>query len=192
MEAIWEQVKVVVRQNMPAHSYRMWIEPVQCQRNAEDGITLLCPNQFYKKRILDHYMDALAAALESTAGRPLKLRLAVADRPQRIAPVDCAPQQLPLPDIHQASYTGRILRRNFTFDQFVVSDNNGFAYSAALALLAAIENAGSTDYDAIVNALRNKEVDTPVGSIKFDERGDAIGVGFAMYQVQNGQFVELK
>ena len=134
MEAIWEQVKVVVRQNMPAHSYRMWIEPVQCQRNAEDGITLLCPNQFYKKRILDHYMNALAAALESTAGRPLKLRLAVADRPQRIAPVDCAPQQLPLPDIHQASYTGRILRRNFTFDQFVVSDNNGFAYSAALAL----------------------------------------------------------
>ncbi len=66
------------------------------------------------------------------------------------------------------------------------------AVSAAIALLTAIKNAGSTDYDAIVKALRTKEADTPVGSIKFDNRGDAIGVGFAMYQVQNGQYVELK
>ena len=66
------------------------------------------------------------------------------------------------------------------------------AYAAALALLNAIENAGSTDYDAIAKALRTKEVDTPLGKIKFDERGDAIGVGFSMYQVKNGVYVEVK
>ncbi len=66
------------------------------------------------------------------------------------------------------------------------------AYSAALALLNAIEKAGSTDYDAIVKALRTENVDTPLGKIRFDERGDAIGVGFSMYQVQNGVYVELK
>lgn len=66
------------------------------------------------------------------------------------------------------------------------------AYAAALALLNAIEQAGSTDYDAVTNALRTKNVDTPLGSIRFDERGDAIGVGFSMYQVQNGAYVELK
>jgi len=66
------------------------------------------------------------------------------------------------------------------------------AYAAALALLSAIEKAGSTDYDAIANALRTKNVDTPLGSIKFDKRGDAIGVGFSMYQVQKGVYVELK
>ncbi len=66
------------------------------------------------------------------------------------------------------------------------------AVAAAYALLGAIENAGSTDYDAIVNALRTKEVDTTLGKIKFDQRGDAIGVGFAMYQVQNGKYVEIQ
>ncbi len=66
------------------------------------------------------------------------------------------------------------------------------AYAASLALLNAIENAGSTDYDAITNALRTKDVDTPLGKIRFDDRGDAIGVGFSMYQVQNGVYVELK
>jgi branched-chain amino acid transport system substrate-binding protein len=66
------------------------------------------------------------------------------------------------------------------------------AYAAAIALLTAIENAGSTDYDAIVNALRTKTADTPLGAVKFDERGDAIGVGFAMYQVKDGAYVEVK
>ncbi len=66
------------------------------------------------------------------------------------------------------------------------------AYSAALALLNAIEKAGTTDYDAVSKALRTEYVDTPLGKISFDEKGDAIGVGFSMYQVQNGVYVELK
>ena len=66
------------------------------------------------------------------------------------------------------------------------------AYAATLALLNGIEQAGSTDYDAVENALRTKFVETPLGKIRFDERGDAVGVGFSMYQVQNGVFVEMK
>ena len=66
------------------------------------------------------------------------------------------------------------------------------AYAAALALLNAIEKAGAVDYDKITNALRTETVDTPLGKIKFDERGDAIGVGFSMYQVQDGKYVEIK
>ena len=66
------------------------------------------------------------------------------------------------------------------------------AYAATLALLNAIEKAGSTDYDALSKALQTKDVDTPLGAIRFDNRGDATGVGFSMYQVQNGSYVELK
>lgn len=65
------------------------------------------------------------------------------------------------------------------------------AYAATLALVNAIEKAGSTKYEAIVKALRSEEVDTPLGKISFDEKGDAIGVGFSVYQVQNGKFVEI-
>lgn len=66
------------------------------------------------------------------------------------------------------------------------------AYSAAQALLKAVERAGSTDYEKIVYALRNEEVETPVGKIKFDSKGDAIGVGFSVYQVKDGAYVEVK
>jgi len=66
------------------------------------------------------------------------------------------------------------------------------AYAASLAMLNAIEKAGSTDYDAVVKALKTEYVDTPLGKIKFDDRGDATGIGFAVYQVKDGQFVEEK
>ena len=66
------------------------------------------------------------------------------------------------------------------------------AYSAALALLNAVKVAGSTDYDAVINALHNNYVDTAVGKIKFDARGDAEGVGFSVYQVKDGVYMEVK
>ena len=66
------------------------------------------------------------------------------------------------------------------------------AYTAALAMLNAVEKAGTTNYDAVIKALRTEYVDTPLGKIRFDERGDAIGVGFSMYQVQNGVYVEVE
>jgi len=62
------------------------------------------------------------------------------------------------------------------------------AYAAAQALLNAIDKAGSTDYEKIVNALHTEYVETPIGKIRFDKKGDAEGVGFNVYQVKSGEF----
>ncbi|MDJ0721070.1 MAG: branched-chain amino acid ABC transporter substrate-binding protein [Desulfobacterales bacterium] len=66
------------------------------------------------------------------------------------------------------------------------------AYAATQALLNAIEKSGSTDFDVLKQTLQNEWVATPLGIIKFDERGDAIGVGFAVYQVQGGDFATIE
>jgi branched-chain amino acid transport system substrate-binding protein len=66
------------------------------------------------------------------------------------------------------------------------------AWAATLALLNAVEKAGSTDYEAVSKALRTEWVETPIGKIRFDDRGDAVGAGFSVYQVQRGVYVELK
>jgi branched-chain amino acid transport system substrate-binding protein len=66
----------------------------------------------------------------------------------------------------------------------------GLFYGLCQILWEAIEKAGSTDYDAISKALKTEMVETPLGKIKFDENGDATGIGFSVYQVQNGAFVQ--
>ena len=42
-----------------------------------------------------------------------------------------------------------------------------------------------------MEALRGHEVDTPIGRIKFNEQGDAIGVGMSIYQIKDGQYSEV-
>jgi len=64
-------------------------------------------------------------------------------------------------------------------------------YAAAQAILKAIDNADSTDPQKVMKAMRTNYVKTPLGKIKFDKKGDAIGVGFSVYQVQDGEYVEL-
>lgn len=66
------------------------------------------------------------------------------------------------------------------------------AYAATVVMLNAIEKAGSTDLEALKKVLQSEKVATPVGSINFDEKGDAIGVGFSMYVVEKGKYVVAK
>ena len=66
------------------------------------------------------------------------------------------------------------------------------AYAATQALLNAVEKAGSTDAEAVMKALRSEDVDTPLGKIRFDEKGDGVGIGFAMFKVVDGKFVDQK
>lgn len=66
------------------------------------------------------------------------------------------------------------------------------AYTAMLAMLNAVEKAESFELETLKTALQNEPVETTIGTILFDQSGDAVGAGFSVYQVQNGVFVELK
>jgi branched-chain amino acid transport system substrate-binding protein len=66
------------------------------------------------------------------------------------------------------------------------------AYAAVQAVLNAMSRAKSTEYNAVAKALRASHTDTPLGKIKFNKEGDAIGAGFSMYQVSKGVYVEIK
>ncbi|WP_300464911.1 branched-chain amino acid ABC transporter substrate-binding protein [Desulfobacula sp.] len=66
------------------------------------------------------------------------------------------------------------------------------AYAAVQVLANAFKEAGSMGYDEVSKALKSETVQTPIGNISFDEHGDAVGLGFSVFQVKNGAFVELK
>ena len=79
-------------------------------------------------------------------------------------------------------------KKTYDSDPGAFFDN---AYAAALAITNAIAKAGSTDSEKIADVLKNQDVVTPFGSIHFDERGDATGVGFSVYQVKDGKYVQV-
>ena len=64
------------------------------------------------------------------------------------------------------------------------------AYAAMLALINGIKEAGSTDTDKIIAAMKTKPVDTPLGTLKFSKTGDATGLALSIYVIKNGKFEE--
>ena len=134
MEAVWNKVKSSIKKRIPAHSYKMWIEPLKVGQSDNHSLLVLCPNFFSRKRVQGLYGEMLKIALETVLGHECKLTFEISNKVDEPKPKGGEDPQLPLPNDNLRPYNGRFLRRDFTFDLFVVGSNNDFAYSASLAL----------------------------------------------------------
>lgn len=135
MEAVWKKVKSAIRDRIPAHSFQMWIEPLELEKSEDDNWILACPNFFSKKRVQDLYAELIVAELNKATRNLCRLSLIIGGKKNPGAPSGLSlNHQLPLPNDFVRSHSGRFLRRDFTFDHFVVGSNNDFAYSASLSL----------------------------------------------------------
>jgi len=153
MEDVWEKVKAAIRERVPAHTYKMWIEPMGFVRSREDAIVLSCPNFFFKKRVMEHYNSLIESEFSRILLKSCKLSLEISEKKE--APkkrkskknvLDIPDPQLALPEVAHPPGSGRILRREFTFDRFVVGNNNDFAYSAALSVASKRDSSQNSLY----------------------------------------------
>jgi chromosomal replication initiator protein len=134
MKALWKQVKTAIKSRLPGHSFRMWIDPLEVLRCDEGDVVLLSPNFFSKKRVLDHYGSLIESELSKVSGMPCRLVIEVSPPKVLSGSKPANNGQLALPPFRSRPHNGRLLRKDFTFDQFVVGNNNDFAYSASLSL----------------------------------------------------------
>jgi chromosomal replication initiator protein len=140
METIWQRVKASIKECTPAHVYNMWIAPVQYREVQGDRLVLECPNVLFKRRIREHFGEMIQEELNRLAGREVHLMIETAGAKGEggeagvKAAAGPAERQLSLPRMDSKPRYGRILRRDFTFDRFVVGENSTFAYNAAIAL----------------------------------------------------------
>jgi branched-chain amino acid transport system substrate-binding protein len=70
-----------------------------------------------------------------------------------------------------------------------------YGYTAARAVLAALDKASSTsvppERDAVRDALRETDLLLPLERLRFDEHGDPRGYQVGIFQIQNGRHVLL-
>ncbi|WDP88893.1 MAG: chromosomal replication initiator protein DnaA [Desulfobacter sp.] len=159
MESFWKQVKSEIKSSVPDHCYRMWIEPVALLDHDSDHITLSAPNEFSMRRLKENYRGSIEREF-SRLGRQVQVEFKTHSKkanskessakaksterskgffPARSAvgrpsPKVSAMEQPMLPGMDPTFHSGRMLKKNFTFDDFVVGDNSNFAYSASLSL----------------------------------------------------------
>jgi chromosomal replication initiator protein len=134
MNKAWNEVKASIKSRIPSHSFWMWIEPLQVAKCDERCIVLYSPNFFSRKRVLEHYGTLIESEIKKVLGESCRLSIEISAT--NVLPklkADENPQLL-LPNINVCRNNGRFLKKDFTFDHFVVGENNNFAYSASLSI----------------------------------------------------------
>ena len=63
-----------------------------------------------------------------------------------------------------------------------------YTYAAIQAWKAAVEAAGSTDYEAVVKALDEGKFQTVLGEFEFDDKGDVTTPGYVFYVWKDGKY----
>ncbi|THB80426.1 MAG: chromosomal replication initiator protein DnaA [Desulfobacteraceae bacterium] len=157
MKSLWNQVKQSIKDDIPDHMYRMWIEPVRFLDANDSHITLSSPNAFSAKRLRDNYLIIFEKAFSKLGIDDVKIDLSVnkAVTPSKEAPTQnpqgienrtasypalpaytarAFDRQMEIPGLDIPFKSGRMFKKEFTFDDFVVGDNSDFAYSASLSL----------------------------------------------------------
>ena len=67
-----------------------------------------------------------------------------------------------------------------------------YTYAAIQVWAQAVEAAGSTDFDAVVQALNEGTFETVIGTLEFDDKGDVSLPGYVFYEWENGEYAMIE
>jgi chromosomal replication initiator protein len=165
----WDEALKHLEQQVSEQEFVMWFQQIEYARSEEQSITVVVPSSFYRDQVKQRYLDLIEEKLYELSGRRLNLdfeirkaEMSVSEqKPRRRAPSDRGAERQTVGDRGSAGSatavvdrpaptdeeTPRVvetapgLSREYTFENFVVGDNNRFAANAAMAIA---RNPGTT------------------------------------------------
>ena len=122
---LWEKACELIKAEMNEISYNTWIktglEPVRLER----GTMVLCVKAGYMKAMIaGRYASLIANCLSQAAGQPIQVQIITPE--ERPGEGESAGSPVEAHDLQ--------LNPRYTFDTFVVGNNNRFAHAASLAV----------------------------------------------------------
>ena len=123
-------------------TYNLWFAPLRVAVMDNNAVTLQVANDFCEVWLKDNYLGLLQDVLAHVSGRSLQVKFKVATAP---SPVVCVtPAGGAKARTHEPAATERAaghgennFNPKYTFETFVVGNNNNFAHAAALAVAQA-------------------------------------------------------
>ena len=132
---LWDAVQTAIASVLPASEYELWIKPIICSQEHDQGMLLTGPDRFFCAWVEQRYMDLIRQkCLEAGAGGAIRFQVDSALPAPARSPVTGPSEQLRLPGVPQGGLRLRSLHPAFTFDQFMVGESNILAQSACKAL----------------------------------------------------------
>ena len=127
--------------------YDMWFTNINYVKSSESAITVSVPSNFYKDQVKQRYLEILENKIFHLSGRDLKIVFEIIQKNENIK-IETKSENNNINNNHNYPEeknniikTHPQLRDDYTFDNFVVGNNNIFAANAAKGIS---DNPGSS------------------------------------------------
>jgi chromosomal replication initiator protein len=135
----WDEAINQAKAELGEHEFAMWFN-IQYDSSTESSILIRMPSNFYKDQFVRQYQKYLEDKLFDLMGRRISIEFVVVKPVKGEAESSEVPAKKgeAAPKVKEAPAHDRgkhpQLRTDYTFENFVIGDNNGFASNAALAI----------------------------------------------------------
>jgi chromosomal replication initiator protein len=132
MAGLWEEALTELSERLGAQNFETWIKPIRFKLLHDNEIRLEVPNRFFRDWLTEHYLQQIAAVLNSRSQRELKISLGINHQLQ-------AKSISEKPETKQEKEASKSRRPNnlipkYTFENFVIGTSNQFAHAASMAV----------------------------------------------------------
>lgn len=135
-EIFWKEAITQVHDEISEQEYMMWFRYMAYRESNNSQVVLSVPSSFYRDQIIQRYVPKLESKLLELSGQNIKIKFHIdrkgvksKTRKKKIETTDTPP---PIHRIKKKKHPQ--LKREYTFDRFIVGENNSFASNAAFAI----------------------------------------------------------
>jgi len=185
-EKTWAELKHTLQNTLSANEFDTWIKPIQFVSADDESLSLGVPNNFFLDFFEKNYLQRMSDKLNNLAGKIIRLNIVVI--PQESTSKESTPKEKEAPSGIVVNKKADPFIRNhavaphYTFERFVVGENNELAHAAAYKVAKTPGSAynplfiyggvglGKTHLmHAVGNALLKKDVNLKIAYVTSEE-----------------------
>lgn len=136
IEEILDKAKNLIREEMSELSFKTWILPLKIDKIDENIVFLIATDAFKKDSVETRFNDLLENAFSIILQKNCEVKILLEPTKRQENETQTV-SNTSLNNSISANLSNSFLNSNYSFDTFVVGDNNRFAHAAALAVAEA-------------------------------------------------------
>jgi chromosomal replication initiator protein len=131
----WEESIHQLQADLSEQEYLMWFKNIEYSDSKESQLILSVPSSFYKDQIIQRYQSKIEDKLFELLGNKITINFIIKKKnmPSEDIPEDLQIHQKKIAHVKREKLHP-LLKKEYTFESFVIGENNSFAANAAYAI----------------------------------------------------------
>jgi chromosomal replication initiator protein len=148
-EVFWKEMISQIRSNLTEQEFSVWFGVMEYLQSGENRVIAVVPSSFYRDQIKTRYQNLIETTLKELTGKDLVVEFEIRPRNRSKPASDISNEIIKKAEsnenrgissnqrekpISQSRGPHPQLREDYTFDRYVIGENNNFAANAAMAI----------------------------------------------------------